>query len=60
LEGDLANVALGPDGGEHLERGPRHHRVLVEHGFRNVGDSELRVVNVNAPNIGFGRRMRED
>ena len=40
------NVALGPDGGEH--------------GFRNVADGELRVVNVHAPNTGFGRRMRED
>jgi quercetin dioxygenase-like cupin family protein len=114
------NIALGPDGGEHLERGPRHHRVLVElpevevfelrfgpdfegvpphthsdhvdsfyvlegkaeftidgetvlagpgswvsaaigveHGFRNTGGDELRVVNVHAPNTGFGQRMRE-
>ena len=121
MEGDLPNVALGPDGGEHLQRGPRHHRVLcelpeveafelafgpdfegvpphvhtdhadsfyvlegkaeftvagetvragpgswvsapigVEHGFRNAGTGELRVINVHAPNTGFGRRMREN
>ena len=23
-------VALGPDGGEHVARGPRHHRILCE------------------------------
>jgi quercetin dioxygenase-like cupin family protein len=117
---DLPNVALGPDGGEHLPRGDRHHRVLcelpeleafvlafgpdfegvpphahkdhvdnfyvlegeaeftisgetvragpgswvsapigVEHGFRNAGDGELRMLNVHAPNVGFGERMRE-
>jgi quercetin dioxygenase-like cupin family protein len=27
---DLPNVALGPDGGEHVKRGPRHHRILCE------------------------------
>ena len=32
----------------------------VEHGFRNVGGSELRVINVHVPNTGFGQRMRED
>jgi mannose-6-phosphate isomerase-like protein (cupin superfamily) len=114
-------VALGPDGGEQLPRGPRHHRVLAEvpeyeaaelrfgpdfegvdahaheghvdsfyvlegeaefllgdevvragpgsfvaapagvtHGFRNVGGTELRLLNIHAPNAGFVQRMRED
>lgn len=114
-------MAVGPDGGEHLERGERYHRVLcelpeveafelrfgpefegvdphthsnqvdsffvlegeaeftvhgetfragpgswvsapigVEHGFRNAGSGELRLLNVHAPNTGFGQRMRED
>ena len=114
-------VALGPDGGEQLPRGPRHHRVLAEvpeyeaaelrfgpdfegvdahaheghvdsfyvlegeaefllgdevvragpgsfvaapagvtHGFRNVGGTELRLLNIHAPNVGFVQRMRED
>jgi mannose-6-phosphate isomerase-like protein (cupin superfamily) len=112
-------VALGPEGGEHLERGPRHHRVLAElpsyevielrfgpdfegvephihedhtdaffvlageadfrmgdevvhagpgsfvaappgvtHGFRNATDSELRLLNIHAPNVGFAERLR--
>jgi mannose-6-phosphate isomerase-like protein (cupin superfamily) len=112
-------VVPGPEGGEHLGRGERHHRVLAElpelevlelrfgpdfegvdphthadhvdsfyvlagegeflvgddavqvgpgsfvaapagvtHGFRNVGSSELRVVNIHAPNSGFAERLR--
>jgi quercetin dioxygenase-like cupin family protein len=26
----MDGIAVGPDGGEHLARGPRHHRVLAE------------------------------
>jgi quercetin dioxygenase-like cupin family protein len=26
----MANVALGPEGGEHVVRGARHHRILCE------------------------------
>jgi mannose-6-phosphate isomerase-like protein (cupin superfamily) len=33
--------------------------VGVSHGFRNVGDGELRMLNIHAPNTGFARRMRE-
>ena len=112
-------VALGPEGGEHLARGARRHRILAElpeyevielhfgpdfegvdphthedhvdsfyvlegevefqvgeelvragpgsfvaaprgvtHGFRNVGGSELRMVNIHAPNAGFARGLR--
>jgi mannose-6-phosphate isomerase-like protein (cupin superfamily) len=112
-------VALGPEGGELLERGPRHHRILAElpsyevielrfgpdfegvephihedhtdaffvlageaefrvgddvvravpgsfvaappgvtHGFRNATGSELRLLNIHAPNVGFAERLR--
>jgi mannose-6-phosphate isomerase-like protein (cupin superfamily) len=112
-------AALGPEGGEHLARGERHHRVLAElpeyevielrfgpdfegvdlhshddhvdsfyvlegeaefrvgdevfhagpgsfvaapagvtHGFWNVGGTELRIVNIHAPNAGFAGRLR--
>jgi mannose-6-phosphate isomerase-like protein (cupin superfamily) len=112
-------VALGPDGGEHVQRAARHHRILcehpelevielafgpdfegvslhthhdqldsfyvlegsaeftvsgetfqagpgsyvaapagVEHGFRNAGPGELRMLNVHTPNTGFAERMR--
>jgi mannose-6-phosphate isomerase-like protein (cupin superfamily) len=30
----------------------------VVHGFRNVGDGELRMLNVHAPNVGFAGRLR--
>jgi quercetin dioxygenase-like cupin family protein len=30
----------------------------VRHGFRNVGDGELRMLNVHAPNVGFAQRLR--
>ena len=30
----------------------------VVHGFRNVGDRELRMLNVHAPNTGFAERLR--
>ncbi len=32
--------------------------VGVRHGFRNVGDGELRMLNVHAPNVGFAQRLR--
>lgn len=33
--------------------------VGVAHSFRNVGDGELRMLNVHAPNTGFARRLRD-
>jgi quercetin dioxygenase-like cupin family protein len=32
----------------------------VEHGFRVVGDAELRLLNVHAPNVGFAARLRAE
>ena len=113
--------AIGPESGELLARGERHHRVLAElaeyelielrfgpdfegvdphshadhvdsfyvlagevefligdevvragpgsfvaapagvtHGFRVVGDAELRMLNIHAPNAGFIRRLRAE
>jgi quercetin dioxygenase-like cupin family protein len=115
----MPGIVHGPDGGEHLPRGPRSHRILaelpglevielrfgqefegvaphthddhvdsffvldgeaeffvegetylagpgsyvaapagVEHGFRNVGAGELRMLNIHAPNTGFAQRLR--
>ena len=112
-------MALGPEGGEHVARVERHHRILCElpqfeavelrfapgfegvdphvhadfvdafyvlageaeflvgddtfraeagsfvaappgvrHGFRNAGDTELRMLNVHAPNVGFAEGLR--
>ena len=112
--------AIGPESGELLARGTRHHRVLAElpeyevielrfgpefegvdahrhadhvdsfyvlageaefllgdevvragpgsfvaapagltHGFRVVGDAELRLLNIHAPNAGFIGRLRD-
>jgi quercetin dioxygenase-like cupin family protein len=112
-------IALGPEGGEQVGRGERHHRILAElpeyevielrfgpefegvephthpdhvdsfyvlageaefrvgdevfragpgtfvaapvgvtHAFKNVGGSELRMVNIHAPNVGFADRLR--
>jgi mannose-6-phosphate isomerase-like protein (cupin superfamily) len=31
----------------------------VVHGFRNVGEGELRMLNVHAPNVGFAHRLRK-
>jgi mannose-6-phosphate isomerase-like protein (cupin superfamily) len=114
-------VVIGPEGGEHVERGVRYHRILGElpqfelvelrfgpdfegvdphthadfvdafyvlageaeflvrddrfqagpgsfvaappgiaHGFRNVGNSELRMLNVHAPNVGFANALRRE
>ena len=30
----------------------------TEHGFRNAGDGELRLLNIHAPNTGFAERLR--
>jgi mannose-6-phosphate isomerase-like protein (cupin superfamily) len=30
----------------------------VVHGFRNAGDTDLRMLNVHAPNVGFAGRLR--
>jgi quercetin dioxygenase-like cupin family protein len=30
----------------------------VLHGFRNVGEGELRILNIHAPNVGFTGRLR--
>ena len=112
-------VALGPDGGERIERPERHHRILgelpqfeivelrfgpdfegvdphahddfvdsfyvlageaefqvgddvfragpgsfvaappgVTHAFRTASESELRMLNIHAPNVGFAERLR--
>jgi quercetin dioxygenase-like cupin family protein len=112
-------VVLGHEGGEHVARSERHHRILgelpqfeivelrfgpdfegvdphahegfvdsfyvlageaeflvgddvfragpgsfiaappgVTHGFRNAADTELRMINVHAPNVGFGEGLR--
>jgi mannose-6-phosphate isomerase-like protein (cupin superfamily) len=32
----------------------------VEHGFRVVGDEDLVLLNIHAPNTGFGLRLREN
>jgi mannose-6-phosphate isomerase-like protein (cupin superfamily) len=31
----------------------------VTHGFRNIGDGELRMLNIHAPGTGFARRLRD-
>jgi quercetin dioxygenase-like cupin family protein len=30
----------------------------IVHGFRNIGDGELRILNIHAPNAGFAGRLR--
>ena len=30
----------------------------VVHGFRNAADTELRMLNIHAPNVGFAERLR--
>ena len=34
--------------------------VGATHGFRNSGPGELRMLNVHAPNTGFGQRLRRE
>jgi quercetin dioxygenase-like cupin family protein len=31
----------------------------ITHGFRNAGPSELRLLNIHAPNVGFAGRLRD-
>jgi quercetin dioxygenase-like cupin family protein len=50
-------------GGELIRAGPGTYvaaPVGAVHGFRNAGDGELRMLNVHAPNTGFGVRLRRD
>ncbi len=47
--------------GETFQAGPGSYvaaPVGVEHGFRNAGDGELRLLNVHTPNTGFAVRLR--
>ncbi len=57
LEGEAEFVVAG----EVFRAGPGSWvaaPVGVEHGFRNAGDGELRMLNVHAPNVGFAQRLR--
>jgi len=57
----LAGDAEFTMGGESFRVGPGTWvaaPVGVVHGFRPVGDGELRMLNVHAPNTGFGLRLR--
>ena len=31
----------------------------IEHGFRNVGSGDLRMLNIHGPNTGFAARLRQ-
>jgi mannose-6-phosphate isomerase-like protein (cupin superfamily) len=31
----------------------------IEHGFRNVGSGDLRMLNIHGPNTGFAERLRQ-
>jgi mannose-6-phosphate isomerase-like protein (cupin superfamily) len=58
IEGEAVFVV----GDEIVRAGPGTYvaaPVGVEHGFRNVGDGELRMLNVHAPNTGFASRLRD-
>ena len=57
LEGE-AEFVLGD---ETVRVGPGSYvaaPVGAVHGFRNVGDGDLRMLNVHAPNVGFADRLR--
>jgi quercetin dioxygenase-like cupin family protein len=57
----LAGEAEFLVGGEVFRAGPGTFvaaPIGVTHGFRNVGESELRMVNIHAPNVGFADRLR--
>jgi mannose-6-phosphate isomerase-like protein (cupin superfamily) len=57
LEGEAEFIV----GGEAFRAGPGSYvaaPIGVAHGFRNVGDGELRMLNVHAPNTGFAERLR--
>ena len=58
LEGE-AEFVLGD---ETVRAGPDSYvaaPIGAVHGFRNVGDGELRMLNVHAPNTGFAVRLRD-
>ena len=57
LEGEAEFVIEG----EVVRAGPGTYvaaPIGVEHGFRNVGPGELRMLNVHGPNTGFAGRLR--
>jgi mannose-6-phosphate isomerase-like protein (cupin superfamily) len=50
-------------GGETLRAGPGSFvaaPIGTVHGFRKVGDGELRLLNVHAPTTGFAERLRRE
>lgn len=58
----LAGEAEFTFGDETFRAGPGSYvaaPVGVQHGFRNAGDGELRLLNVHAPNVGFAQRLRQ-
>ena len=58
----LAGEAEFVLGDETVRAGPGSYvaaPVGAVHGFRNVGDGELRMLNVHAPNVGFADRLRK-
>jgi mannose-6-phosphate isomerase-like protein (cupin superfamily) len=59
LEGEAEFVV----GEEVVRAGPGTYvaaPVGATHGFRNAGPGELRMLNVHAPNTGFGHRLRAE
>jgi mannose-6-phosphate isomerase-like protein (cupin superfamily) len=57
----LAGTAEFTVAGETFQAGPGSYvaaPVGVEHGFRNAGPGELRLLNVHTPNTGFAVRLR--
>jgi mannose-6-phosphate isomerase-like protein (cupin superfamily) len=57
----LAGEAEFTFGEEVFRAGPGSYvaaPIGVEHGFRNAGDGELRMLNIHAPNAGFAQRLR--
>lgn len=57
----LAGEAEFTVAGEVVRAGPGSYvaaPIGVEHGFRNAGDGELRLLNVHVPNVGFAQRLR--
>jgi mannose-6-phosphate isomerase-like protein (cupin superfamily) len=58
LEGEVEFVM----GDETVRLGPGGYvaaPIGVVHGFRNVGENELRMLNLHAPNVGFAGRLRQ-
>lgn len=59
LEGEAEFIV----GDELVRAGPGTYvaaPVGATHGFRNAGPGELRMLNVHAPNTGFGQRLRQE